>query len=402
MFATPASDLRRNSFAPKLNVNLAAGRFTLNGSEALERRLRETCQTVLAGIGRIIPENKLAGVALGGGYGRGEGGVLKTPGDDEPYDDLEFYIFVRGNSWLSERRYAAGLHQLSAELSPAAGVEPEFKITSRTKLRRSPPGLFCHDLVMGHQWLLGDDRLLIGCKQHRDARKLPLSEATRLLMNRCSGLLFARERLEGTVFAADDADFVFRNLAQTGLALGDAVLIAFGEYHSSCRERGRRLRQLSPEENIPGLDEVRKRHAAGVQFKLHPHRSSLSREALREEFRALSSLALDVWLWLETRRLACGFQSAADYASCRINKWPATGRWRNRLANAKVFGPRMLWLPGGDRHPRERILNALSLLLWTRSRTADELELNVRRELLLSPRSVAIVRAYRERWRRTS
>jgi hypothetical protein len=62
----------------------------------------------------------------------------------------------------------------------------------------------------------------------------------------------------------------------------------------------------------------------------------------------------------------------------------------------------MLWLPGGDRHPRERILNALSLLLWTRSRTADELELNVRRELLLSPRSVAIVRAYRERWRRTS
>ena len=376
-------------------------RFTLNGGDALEHHLANVCKKVLAGIGRIIPGHKLEGVALGGGYGRGEGGVLKTLAEDQPYNDLELYVFVRGHPWLNERRYAKPLHALSAELLLSAGVELEFKITSPGKVRRSQQNLFYHDLIMGHRWLLGDDNLFAGCEHHRDAKHIPLSEATRLLMNRCSGLLFAREKLERDLFSAEDADFVCRNVAKTELALGDAVLIAFGKYDWSCLERGRRLRNLASTEDFPSIEEVRKRHAAGVEFKLQPYRSGLSRHALQEEFREVSSLALSSWLWLENRRLGCDFRSAADYAASGINKWPGTSSWRNRLANVRVFGPRALLLMRNGRHPRERILDALALLLWVRSETSHGLTRKVQRELLWSE-PTSILRAYRERWRRTS
>ncbi|MBE0546038.1 MAG: hypothetical protein IH623_32325 [Verrucomicrobia bacterium] len=380
-------------------VPTRAGRFTLNGSDALEQHLASVCKKVHAGIGRIIPKQRLEGLVLGGGYGRGEGGVLKTPAGDQPYNDLEFYVLVRRLLWLNERRYAKSLHQLAEELSSVAGVELEFKITSVAKLRRSPQNLFYHDLIMGHQWLLGDERLFAGCDHHRDAETIPLSEATRLLMNRCSGLLFARDKLEHERFSSDDADFVGRNIAKTELALGDAVLIAFGKYHWSCRERGQRLSDLATSENLPWLEEVRQHHTGGVEFKLQPHQSSLSRAELQKQFREVSSLALGVFLWLENRRLDYYFRSAADYASSRINKWPDTNGWRNRLANLRVFGPRALLIPRPSRHPRERILNALVLLLWMRTQTSPALTRKVRRELL-SSEPTAMIPAYRKRWSR--
>lgn len=401
MSATFAPEIRSSFVPAERPVSKPATRFTLNGSDALEHHLANVCKNVLAGIRRLIPKHKLEGMALGGGYGRGEGGVLKTPAGDQPYNDLEFYVFVRGHPWLNERRYAKSLHGLSAELGLSAGVELEFKINSPAKLRRSPPNLFDHDLIMGHRWLLGDDRLFAGCEHHRDAQHIPLSEATRLLMNRGSGLLFARETLEHGRFPAEDADFVCRNVAKTELALGDAVLIAFGKYHWSCLERGRRLTDLASTEDLPWIEEVRKRHAAGVEFKLQPYRSRLSRDALQEHLCEVSSLALETWLWLENRRLDWDFRSAADYALSRIHKWPGTSPWRNRLANVRVFGPRALLLPRNRRHPRERILNALVLLLWVRAGTSHELTRRVQRELLLFE-PTAIIPAYRERWRRAS
>ena len=94
------------------------------------------------------------------------------------------------------------------------------------------------------------------------------------------------------------------------------------------------------------------------------------------------------------------FRSAADYASSGINKWPGESCWRNMLANVKVFGPRALLFPCHRRHPRERILNALALLLWGEAGPVTSHRLApgpVQHELLLSQPSASIP-AFRERW----
>jgi hypothetical protein len=183
-------------------------------------------------------------------------------------------------------------------------------------------------------------------------------------MNRCSGLLFARERLNRGTFTRDDADFAERNLAKARLALGDAVLVAFGRYHWSCRERGRRLVALPPPAWMPWFETVGQEHARGIDFKLHPRQSTRSALELRDDLRQLSLLACRVWLWLESLRLKRNFRSAIGYTLHPGNKCPETSpRW-NWLVNLRHFGWRALFGPASRRYPRERLLCALPVLLW--------------------------------------
>src|SRR5688572_25703458 len=191
---------------PVVPPDVVEPRFTIDGSAELELHLALTCAKIGAGLRGLLPRRKLEAILLGGAYGRGEGGVLQTAADAGPYNDLEFYVCLRGNRHLNERRFGRALHVLGEILTPQARIEVEFKITSLRELRRSPVSMFSYDLVMGHRWLLGDNRLLARCSHHRDAEQIPLSEATRLMMNRCSGLLFSLAKLEQPEFTAADAD----------------------------------------------------------------------------------------------------------------------------------------------------------------------------------------------------
>lgn len=367
-------------------------RFTIDGIDALEAHLAATCEKVLTGIKSLVPAAKLDGIALGGGYGRGEGGVLKNSAGDQPYNDLEFFVFISGNAILAERKFRNPLHELGESLSPDAGLEVEFKVLTLEKLRRSAPSMFYYDLVAGHRWIFGDDSLFAGCEHHRDAAKIPLHEATRLLMNRCSGLLYSAERLARKDFGEAEADFVGRNLAKAQLAFGDVLLAAHGQYHWSCRERHARLAKLSAVGNLP-LDKFIQLHASGVEFKLHPTRSTESRGVLSVRHAELSKLGKKLWLWLESKRLGTKFVSPHNYAFTGQNLCAETSALRNRLVNLRAFGA------GGlacARYPRERLLRSLSLLLWERNEFAK-----VRSELRTSSTDfVGLVSAYENLWRR--
>ena len=337
-------------------------RFTLDGSEALERRLAMWCEEVRSGVQRIVPASQLEGLLLGGGYGRGEGGVLRTASGDAAYNDLEFYVLIRGPIFLSERKYRHALHELGEALTARAGLEVELKILSAAKLRHSPPSMFYYDLVLGHRQFAGGLDLLAGCEHLRHAAAIPLYEATRLLMNRCSGLLFALERLRRAEFSEADADFVGRNLAKAQLAFGDVVLAAHGKYHWSCLERHLRLDKMR--EPVPHLEDITRHHAEGVEFKLHPQRSVQSLEELRDRHAELAALGRDLWLWLEDQRLQRDFSSPRDYAASAVDKCPETSAWRNRLVRGRRFGLRAALASGAGRYPRQSLFHSLALLLW--------------------------------------
>jgi rhamnosyltransferase len=374
-------------------------RFTLDGSEALENRLARICEKISAGIQALIPRNKLGALVLGGGYGRGQGGVLKTDSGDAPYNDLEFYVFLRGNRLLNERSFHEALQRFGGRLSPAAGLHVEFKVDSLRRLRRSPVTMFSYDLVSGHRVLLGGENIFAGCQHHLDAAKIPLAEATRLLFNRCTGLLLAKELLRKHQLSADEADFVARNLAKAQLALGDALLVAAGKYHWSCLERRNALATLAANDGPPSLREVQSHHDAGVRFKLRPGRISKPVPEFQAEHEIISNLALQVWLWLESRRLDRPFSSAHGYAFSRIEKCPGTPAWRNLLLNIKTFGARSVFDPVAERYPRERLMNSLPLLLWDEPLN----DLRVKRHLQNELRTAAsdwqgFVAAYQAVW----
>jgi len=72
-------------------------RFTIDGNQKLESSLLDFQEEVREEVCRIIPESEIESILLGGGYGRGEGGVLQAGNEEWPYNDFEYYVFVHGN-----------------------------------------------------------------------------------------------------------------------------------------------------------------------------------------------------------------------------------------------------------------------------------------------------------------
>jgi len=383
-------------------------RFTIDGSDALEQRIGSLCEVVRTGVRRIVPGLKLEGLVLGGGYGRGEGGVLKTDQGDEPYNDLEFYVFFSGNRLINQRRYGQALEVLAELLSLDAGIHVEFKCDSIQRLKRSPVSMFTYDLVAGHQVVWGDPEIFRNCQHHLNSVGIPLSEATRLLFNRCSGLLLVREKLIRNAigcglqrkFSGEEVDFIGRNLAKAQLALGDAVLVVCGKYHWSCRERHRRLSELSLSEPPPNFAEIQKHHDAGAAFKLHPQRKNRCRTDFEGSHRELSRLSSDLWLWLEGIRLQESFHNAREYSLNRVRKCPESPAWRNFLLNLRTFGLKATRDAFAWRYPRERLFNTLPLLLWESETTAEPIVQRLLQKQLQTAASdwAGWVAAYKNLW----
>jgi hypothetical protein len=376
----------------------------LDGDDALERHLDHTCAGIVRGILGLIPAHSLQAVILGGGYGRGEGGVLRGSVGDRPYNDLEFYVAIKGNRHVNEFRYHRRLDVLGEILTHLADAEVEFKITSLEEMEAKPVSMFSYDLAAGHRllWSRGPTDVILGWDLHLNAENIPQAEATRLLMNRCSGLLFARIQLEMDSFTASSADFVRRNIAKAQLACGDALLTAHGRYHWSCRERHRRLMDLAQSKNSVCFTTALELHAKGVEFKLHPETGAISRDALVASHHEVTEFALKCWLGLEARRLGCLFPSARAYAEDTCDKCPGTSPFLNVILNLRANGFRLRAKPTLWRHPRQRLFNLMSLLLWDPDTTEDpDLRRRVERELNVSAGRIGEwAPAYRALWSR--
>ncbi len=339
-------------------------RFTRDGATFLEEQLAVTCQEVSRRVSNLIPAWNLEGLFLGGGYGRGEGGVLEG---EQPYNDLEFYVFARTPRCLSEWLYGHALAAAGHQIGAPSNLEVDFKLLTFADFRRSPTTMFYYDLASGHRCLLGRSTDLTDCSWHLNARRIPAYEATRLLFNRGSGLLFSAYQLAQAGWGPEKADFVGRNLAKARLALGDALLAGLGRYHWSCLRRQEELEAVW--QDLPQGLVVREHHRQGVAFKLRPTRCREDRHELHRQLLELSGLFRVVWLWLESRRLGHEFASVTCYLDSAINKCPETKPWKNRLLNARLRGPTGLL---DASYPREHLFYEMADMLWNAGTMTSE------------------------------
>lgn len=349
----------------------AAQRFTRDGSDALEKLIADTCEEIGKEVARIVPAEKFQALLLAGGYGRGEGGVLSTPEGDAPYNDLEFFLLIQGHPRLNERRYGKAIHTLEHRMTEQLGIEVEMKILSLEKLVASPTSMFFYDLVCGHRVTAGPANVLNSCVHHADTARIPAHEATRLMMNRCSGLLYAAERLAKSECSQEDLDFIARNIAKAQLACGDAILTAIGKYHWSCVKRHERLAHVT-EPALP-MEDLLAFHKEGVAFKLRPCPGTATRDELEALHQSVKKAAWAVWSWQEQKRLGISVTSPAGYAHGG-NKCPETSSLKNPLVRLRAFGVKGLLSPLALRYPREGLLNSLSLLLWAPELVSTDLD----------------------------
>ena len=254
----------------------------------------------VAGIGAEIAALRvpgLRGAVLGGGYGRGEGGVK---GPRALSNDLDFYV-VADDPAAAEAALAPVAEKWSARL----GVDVDFCARTPRRMKLDEERLMVQELVRGHFDAAGEpgEKLFAGIER-RPASAVPWTEAVRLLANRGMGLMFAK--------ASADQEFAARNVAKCVLGAGDAALVVRGAYKWRAVERA--------EADGGAL------YAAALAWKFRPAENPpCGWEEARE-----------AWLAAERAVSAAGRETGADRRSLyQAARWVAR---RRTLGDPRSFG----------------------------------------------------------------
>ena len=281
------------------------GRFVAREAPAVDALVADAVAKIGGEIEALRVPN-LAGVVLGGGYGRGEGGVFVDGGEERLSNDLDFFaVTAPGTS-------AGALHAVADALAPVAGawtarlgVDVDFVVRTPWRIKHDEARVMIQELVRGHVDVAGcPGAELFKDVVRRPPGDLPWTEAVRLLVNRGVGLTLAR--------ASEDAAFVERNVNKCVLGAGDAVLIARHAYVWRVEERAAALGWSA--------------YDAAVEWKFRPRRDAVCGQ----------DEARDLWLKAEEEVRAAGRRSGADGRSLY-----QAARWivrRRTLGDLRTLG----------------------------------------------------------------
>ena len=238
---------------------------------------------------------RLAGVWLGGGYGRGEGGVRRAAdGSARPYNDIDLFVFMDGASSAEKDACARALAPVAAKYAAVFGADVDFcRPRNPADYKKDEGRLMIQELKRGHVALLGGPGLLDHVRT-LSADELPQTEAVRLLMNRGMGLILAAREARSLRTPASAA-FFLRNVNKAVLGAGDARLLADGRYAWTIGERAARLGDA--------------RYDAAVAFKFRP-----SDDLPSEGAEALWRTARDVWMQAAERVGCAGPRTVREAA----------------------------------------------------------------------------------------
>ena len=242
---------------------MSTGRYTVIPSDELTELLDRATREIAAEIDALrLP--KLVQVVLGGGYGRGEGGVRHSAQGDKLYNDLDFFVFSDGADRRERRAITTALEPISARWSEKLGISVDFSpVKNLDSLNRVGATLMFQELRRGWKPVWGD----AGFERYipeLSASKLPITEAVRLLLNRGMGLVLAGDELKKN----GDPDFIMRNLHKSVLGGGDALLIASGNYRWRGTERVEALGRYAAENVL--MPEFAESYAAAFRYKIEP------------------------------------------------------------------------------------------------------------------------------------
>jgi predicted nucleotidyltransferase len=305
-------------------------------------------------------------LVLLGGYGRGEGSPLIGPnGEELPFNDYDLIVVTNSLDPLLKRDLKKLEKALSEELNFPVDLYPYLA----SALPKCEFSLLNYEMRYGHRVIRGDQKILDAMPAYEhDA--IPLSEGTRLLMNRGKLLLDIKRRLaQPETLTREERQTFLKFLFKADLAFGDCALLLRGAYDLSYVVKRHRL----PEIDLSGLDDARAfvdAYSRAIDFKERADFQNLENSNVHLRFADTVKRYEQFFLWYERRRLNRKFHTLEKYAREFPNLGKEGSPLKNAVHNLRAFGPGIL--PHGFAHPRLRLYAALPLLL-TKHADRDEI-----------------------------
>lgn len=328
--------------------------YAIHASAEFNYRLGAAVRQLAAEVRDAMGANLIA-LVLGGGYGRGEGGVITRNNREEPYNDLDLVLIVKHKFFLPWPRLSA----ICARYQSRLGIHVDLSrpLTPRD-IRQWPHALMWQDLLNGHIVVTGPAEIIKHNAPRGLQNPLPRVEALRLLLNRGAGLLWALRVAQG-LESEPDGDFVRRNYYKCALALGDALLIGYRQFVSSYAQRDGAFTQLCAQNRAVAALGLRALYNQAVSFKFSPDALAAAQPGAAK----LRGLAADwgrIVLHLERRRTGIEWRDLSDYAQWRGARERAYSGAAQALRNFARNRKAGEW---SWRHPREHLYRSLPQLL---------------------------------------
>ncbi len=334
----------------------------VRAQRAIARQMDEIVRSVLHNC--LMVES----IAIVGGFGRGEGGVTDRGGRPAPVNDFDVLVVLHGGGLLGKLLARRLLRRPARLLSDRLGIRVDIAVDTMSDLVSAPATIAYHEIKKGHILLWGQEEPFARMPAY-SANDIPLTETTRLLLNRGAALLWAREILissrDEPVLSPEDFEFVVIALEKAYLAFGDSLLVLNGIYDHRYSLRPSLLESLAWP---PCLPDVRPAYRSAVEFKLEPDFSRYRDRNLGKWLEMVVDIHEKFLRFTETTRTGKVSWDWNDYADSRWVKLKSAGgrgSIRNLARNLRRFGiPRRGdWLFD---EPAERLVSLLPLLLYER------------------------------------
>lgn len=253
------------------------GRFTARGGEAVEAATTALVGRLVAVFASVLMPGEFRCVAMIGGFGRGEGGVLVVDGQERPHNNFDFLVVTENLPLARRQAIKAALDARIQPIVEAAGLGCDVTAVDERTLRWSSCLVIWYDVRFGHKTVLGDAAFLPGLSRFTAERIVPADIAS-LVVNRGTLLVIndlilesGQRAAEGAAKGAAHSDHqqpsdagtaavrpaqpaqlgsvqrthVIKHVMKAVIGYGDALLFAHGLYHWSYVERQQRMRALS-------------------------------------------------------------------------------------------------------------------------------------------------------------
>lgn len=349
------------------------GKYSVKGSAAFDARIDADMERIASALWASSFSRHWKALVLLGGYGRGEGSPLiqKSEAGDQtseielPFNDYDLIVVTDSLDPLLKRE----LKDLEKKLSEELGLPVDLYPYLKSALPKCEFSLLNYEMKYGHRVIRGDQKILDAMPDYpHDA--IPLSEGTRLLMNRGKLLLDIKHRLANPEpLTKEERQRFIKFMFKADLAFGDCALLLRGAYDLSYVTKRARL----PETDLSGLEESRafvSAYSRAIDFKERTDFQPLENTNIYLRLAETVKQYENLYLWYERRRLNRKFQTLEKYALTFPNLGKEGSPLKNAMHNLRTFG--IAGLRCGFAHPRLRLYATLPLLL---TKQADRKEI---------------------------
>lgn len=199
---------------------------------------------------------------LAGGFGRGEGGVVRDNGQIIPVNDYDIVLVV------SKKLDRDKLDRIRKRLAKELGIWwVDISAYSLAQIKRLPYSMYSHDLKYGGHVFWGDETALDHVPE-MGLTRMPLKEGELLFFTRIWCFLGSfKQDFYHQEMTGDEKFLMMNQISKAVCACIDANLILQGLYHVSYQERLRRFVELKKQDT-----RYIKLATVATEFKLRPYK----------------------------------------------------------------------------------------------------------------------------------